>query len=67
MLGTNRSSVTVAAGILHKAGLIEYSRGHVRITNREGLEDAACECHAIVHDTYVRLGLLLATNDRPSK
>jgi CRP-like cAMP-binding protein len=58
MLGTNRSSVTVAAGMLHKAGLIGYSRGHVRITNRKGLEDATCECHAVVHDEYVRLGLL---------
>jgi CRP-like cAMP-binding protein len=58
MLGTNRSSVSVAAGVLHKAGLIEYSRGHVQIEDREGLEKAACECYSTVHDEYVRLELL---------
>ena len=58
MLGTRRSSVTVAAGILQKAGLIRYSHGHVRIENRKGLEKAACECYSIVQDEYVRLGLL---------
>lgn len=58
MLGTRRSTVTVAAGMLHKAGLIEYARGHVKITNRAGLEDAACECYQLVYDEYVRLGLL---------
>jgi hypothetical protein len=47
-----------AAGILHKAGLIEYSRGHVTIQNRESLEDVACECYPIIREEYVRLGLL---------
>jgi CRP-like cAMP-binding protein len=45
MLGTRRPSVTIAAGILQKAGLITYTRGEVRIQNRAGLEDAACECY----------------------
>jgi CRP-like cAMP-binding protein len=45
MLGTRRSSVTVAAGLLHKAGLITYNRGQVRIEDRDRLEDAACECY----------------------
>jgi len=45
MLGTRRASVTVAAGILQKAGLITYSRGQVTIKDRTGLEDAACECY----------------------
>lgn len=48
MLGTRRSSVTVAAGILQKAGLIAYTRGDVRIVDRLGLEEAACECYAIM-------------------
>jgi CRP-like cAMP-binding protein len=48
MLGTRRSSVTIAAGILHKAGLIEYRRGQVAILDRAGLEKAACECYAAV-------------------
>jgi CRP-like cAMP-binding protein len=48
MLGTRRASVTVAAGILQKAGLITYNRGSVRIDDRSGLEDAACECYASI-------------------
>jgi len=48
MLGTRRSSVTVAAGLLAKAGLITYNRGHVKIENRARLEDAACECYDLI-------------------
>jgi CRP-like cAMP-binding protein len=57
MLGTRRSSVTMAAGILQKAGLIKYSHGHVHIENRKGLEKAACECYSVIRDEYARLGL----------
>jgi CRP-like cAMP-binding protein len=45
MLGTRRSSVTVAASILQTAGLIKYRRGQVNIVDRRGLEAAACECY----------------------
>jgi hypothetical protein len=48
MLGTRRSSVTVAAGILQRAGLISHSRGDVEIVERTKLEEAACECYAIM-------------------
>ena len=48
MLGTRRASVTVAAGILQKAGMIEYSRGSVGIVNRVQLEKAACDCYQII-------------------
>jgi CRP-like cAMP-binding protein len=48
MLGTRRSSVTVAAGTLQKAGMISYTRGSVTIVDRERLEDAACDCYSIV-------------------
>jgi CRP-like cAMP-binding protein len=48
MLGTRRSSVTVAAGVLSKAGLITYNRGKVKIKSRVRLEDAACECYELI-------------------
>jgi CRP-like cAMP-binding protein len=57
MLGTRRTSVTVAAGTLSKAGIIAYSRGLVTIQNREKLENAACECYRAVQAEYLRLGL----------
>lgn len=58
MLGTRRSSVTLAAGVLQRSGLIKYSRGHVSILDVEGLEKAACECYRAIHDEQARLGLL---------
>jgi CRP-like cAMP-binding protein len=45
MLGTRRSSVTVAAGMLQSAGLIAHSRGDVKIVDRKKLEEAVCECY----------------------
>jgi CRP-like cAMP-binding protein len=48
MLGTRRSSVTVAAGILQRAGLITHTRGDVKIIDRHKLEEAACECYALM-------------------
>jgi len=45
MLGTGRPSVSLAAGILQKAGTIENLRGTVKILNRKELESAACECY----------------------
>lgn len=48
MLGTGRPSVSLAAGILQKAGSIENLRGTVKILNRKQLESAACECYKII-------------------
>jgi CRP-like cAMP-binding protein len=48
MLGTRRSSVTVAAGILQKAGIISHGRGEVEIIDRRKLEKAACECYGLM-------------------
>ena len=45
MLGVQRTSVTSTAIILKKRGLINYSRGQIQVLNREGLEEAACECY----------------------
>ncbi len=47
MIGARRATITVAAGILQKAGYIEYRRGLVTIKNRPSLESAACECYPI--------------------
>ena len=48
MLGTRRVSVTVAMGMLQKAGLISYARGAVKVENRAGLTSATCECYAAI-------------------
>ena len=48
MLGTRRASVTVAAGVLQKAGMIEYSRGSVRILSRQKLEESSCDCYGVI-------------------
>jgi CRP-like cAMP-binding protein len=48
MLGTRRASVTLAASVLHKAGLITYRRGRVTVEKRAGLELAACDCYGIL-------------------
>jgi CRP-like cAMP-binding protein len=55
MLGVRRAGITVAAGALQKAGLIRYERGRMRITDRPGLEAAACECYGIARRAYDRL------------
>jgi CRP-like cAMP-binding protein len=48
MLGTDRPSVSVAAGVLRKKKIIEYSHGAVRVLNRKQLEGSACECYGII-------------------
>ncbi len=58
MLGAPRTTVTLAAGLLHRAGLIVYSRGVVVVRDRAELENAACECYGIVRDEFRRLSLL---------
>ena len=57
MLGTGRPSVTLAAGILQKAGMIKYTRGNVKILNRKSLEEAACECYGVIQNFNGDLGL----------
>jgi Mn-dependent DtxR family transcriptional regulator len=57
MLGTDRPSVSSAAGILQRDGLIEYTRGAVKIVNRKKLEDSACECYGITQQYNGQLGL----------
>lgn len=57
MLGTGRPSVSLAAGILQKAGMIENIRGTVKIVNRKGLEGAACECYAAMRQFSASMGI----------
>jgi CRP-like cAMP-binding protein len=57
MLGTDRPSVSLAAGVLQRKGLIEYTRGAVKIVNRTKLEDSACECYEVVRQNDGELGL----------
>jgi CRP-like cAMP-binding protein len=52
MLGVRRQTVTVIAGTLQNAGLISYHRGVIRILDRPRLEEAACECYAVIRDYY---------------
>lgn len=55
MLGGRRESVTVAAQRLQERQLIRYSRGHISILNRRGLEECACECYRTVKSEFDRL------------
>jgi CRP-like cAMP-binding protein len=55
MLGVRRVGVTVAAGGLQRAGLIEYHRGELTVLDRGALELAACDCYAADNTTYAAL------------
>jgi CRP-like cAMP-binding protein len=57
MLGTDRPSVSVAAGVFQKKGFIQYTRGAVKIVNRKKLEDSACECYGVIRQYDGEFGL----------
>jgi CRP-like cAMP-binding protein len=57
MLGTDRPSVSLAAGTLQRKGTIEYTRGAVKVLNRKGLEECACECYGVIQQFNGALGL----------
>ena len=57
MMGTDRSTVSVAAAVLQKKGIIEYVRGAVKIVNRRKLEKSACECYGVIQQFEDDLGL----------
>lgn len=67
MLGGRRESVTVAAGHLQDAGLIHYSRGHITLLDRRGLEAAACECYQTVKMEFERLLAVGAADERAGR
>jgi CRP-like cAMP-binding protein len=55
MLGVQRAGVSITANALQKAGLIQYRHGQVTVTNRSGLEDAACECYRAMSREFDKL------------
>jgi hypothetical protein len=55
MIGARRNSVSLVANTLQQANFIHYSRGHIEITNLEGLSRTSCECYATVKAYYERL------------
>jgi CRP-like cAMP-binding protein len=52
MLAARRTTVTAVAGDLQRKGLIQYSRGRIKITDVEGLRKIACECYEIEQKLY---------------
>ena len=50
MLGTDRSSVSEAAGVLQRRRIIQYTRGFVRVLNRKALENSSCECYQLIRE-----------------
>src|SRR5271163_4412861 len=57
MMGTDRSTVSVAAAIMQSNGILEYVRGAVKIVNRRKLEKSSCECYAVIQYLEDELGL----------
>ena len=55
MIGARRNSVSLVAHTLQQANFIHYSRGHIEITNLDGLIRTSCECYATVKAQYDRL------------
>lgn len=55
MLGVQRPTVSLVAATLQQAGLIRYVHGRVKVTNRKGLEAAACECYAVIRAHFDRV------------
>jgi CRP-like cAMP-binding protein len=48
MLGTDRPSISIAAGLLQRNGCMTYSRGIVRVINHQRLKQCACECYDVL-------------------
>ena len=57
MLGTDRPTVSLAAGILQNKQIIEYTRGEVQILSRTKLEDCTCECYGVIQQYNREIGL----------
>lgn len=55
LIGVQRNAISIVAHALQRAGIISYSRGHIDITNADGLRETACECYDAVKLHHQRL------------
>jgi CRP-like cAMP-binding protein len=55
MIGAQRNAVSIVAHALQQAGIVSYSRGHIEITNLEGLRETSCECYHVLKEQHRRL------------
>jgi hypothetical protein len=55
MLGVRRTSVSLVAGTLQKAGFIKYRRGNIHLSDVAQIEQGACECYETVKTHYHRM------------
>jgi len=55
MIGVQRNAVSIVAHALRKDGIIRYGRGHIEVTNLEGLRGTSCECYQAVKAQHQRL------------
>jgi CRP-like cAMP-binding protein len=67
MLGVQRTGVTLAAANLQRAGLIEYTRGHVKILDRASLEQHSCECYGVTKRDFDRLLGIFKSASKPNR
>lgn len=67
MLGVRRSAVTIAAGELQQRRVIRYTRGHIKVISRRGLEAASCGCYAAALKAYDRRLPVTAIRGQPSR
>ena len=63
MLGVRRAGVTEAVARLEQAGLVEHTRGQIRVCDRAGLEARSCECYSVIKDAYAALERDLLEDD----
>ena len=69
MLGSKRTTVTVVASSMQRKGVIQYTRGHIHILDRTGLEAAACSCYPILRNLFnglYRQGWLPTNHSEPN-
>jgi CRP-like cAMP-binding protein len=55
MLGVRRATVSMTAGVMQRAGLIQYTRGNITILDRDQLEKTTCDCYRLVREEFTRL------------